>query len=47
MKVAAGRSSIFDKLIVANAVTPSYWERVVWLPVDILFFASSLVVARS
>lgn len=32
--------------MLVNAVTPSAWERALWLPVVILMFASSLHVAR-
>jgi hypothetical protein len=32
--------------VVANAITPSTWERIVWLPVTILLLAASLIVAR-
>jgi hypothetical protein len=33
--------------VVANAITPSSWERIVWLPVTILLLVASLIVARS
>lgn len=33
--------------VVLNAITPSPWERIVWLPVTILLLACSVVVARS
>src|SRR5271167_4237143 len=33
--------------VVANAITPSAWERIVWLPVAILLLVTSLNVARS
>jgi hypothetical protein len=33
--------------VVANAITPSRWERVLWLPVVIGLLACSLVVATS
>jgi len=33
--------------VIANAITPSFWERVIWLPVLIICFTSSLVVAKS
>ncbi len=33
--------------VVANAITPSTWERIVWLPVTILLLVASLIVARS
>jgi hypothetical protein len=33
--------------VVANAITPSAWERIVWLPVTILLLVASLIVARS
>lgn len=33
--------------VLANAVTPSPWERIVRLPVVIGMFAASVVVARS
>ncbi len=32
--------------VIANAITPSFWERIVWLPVLTICFASSLVVAK-
>ncbi len=32
--------------VVANAITPSTWERIVWLPVTILLLVASLIVAR-
>ncbi len=32
--------------MVVNAITPSMWERALWLPVVMLMFASSLHVAR-
>jgi len=31
--------------VIANAVTPSAWERIIWLPVTTLLLASSIVVA--
>ncbi len=31
--------------VVANAITPSAWERIIWLPVAIGLFAMSIVVA--
>jgi hypothetical protein len=31
--------------VVANAITPSAWERIVWLPVTIALLATSMVVA--
>lgn len=33
--------------IVANAASPSYWESVIWVPVTLLMFVTSLIVARS
>jgi hypothetical protein len=33
--------------VIANAITPSTWERIVWLPVTILLLVTSLIVARS
>ena len=33
--------------IIANAITPSFWERIIWVPVLIICFVSSLVVARA
>ena len=33
--------------VVANAITTSAWERIVWLPVTILLLVASLIVARS
>jgi hypothetical protein len=32
---------------VANAATPSYWERVIWLPVVLVLAGCSLIVARA
>jgi hypothetical protein len=32
--------------IVANGITPSVWERNIWLPVTLLLFGTSMVVAR-
>lgn len=32
--------------VVANALTPSAWERLVWLPVTILLLWTSVAVAR-
>ena len=32
--------------VIANAITLSFWERVIWLPVLIICFTSSLVVAK-
>lgn len=32
--------------IVANAITPSMWERILWLPVTILLSITSITVAR-
>jgi hypothetical protein len=31
--------------VVANAITPSYWERIIWLPVVSLMLVCSLIVA--
>lgn len=33
--------------VLANSVTPSKWERIIWLPVVILALISSLIVALS
>ena len=33
--------------VIANAITPSFWERIIWLPVLSICFASSLVVAKT
>ncbi len=33
--------------VVANSITPSARERAVWLPVTLLMFGTSMVVARS
>lgn len=33
--------------VIANAITPSAWERIIWLPVCIALLISSIVVARS
>lgn len=33
--------------VVANAVTPSPWERILWLPIVAAMLACSLIVARS
>lgn len=33
--------------VLANSLTPSFWERVIWVPVTVLLFATSLIVARS
>ncbi|MDP2323480.1 MAG: hypothetical protein Q8N51_05565 [Gammaproteobacteria bacterium] len=33
--------------VLANAVTPSFWERVIWVPVTLVLLVCSLVVARS
>ena len=33
--------------VVANAITPSRWERIVWLPVAVLLLTCSMVVAAS
>ena len=32
--------------VIANIMTPSFWERVVWLPVALVLLASSFIVAR-
>ncbi len=29
-----------------NLITPSFWERVIWVPVTALLFVSSFVIAR-
>lgn len=31
--------------VIANALTPSVWERIIWLPVTMMMLASSIVVA--
>jgi hypothetical protein len=31
--------------VVANAITPSIWERIIWLPVAIMLLVCSAVVA--
>ncbi|MCK4710762.1 MAG: hypothetical protein KAU21_19265 [Gammaproteobacteria bacterium] len=31
--------------MIMNTITPSKWERIIWLPVTIVLFASSLYVA--
>jgi Sec-independent protein secretion pathway component TatC len=33
--------------IIANAITPGALERAIWLPVTILLFVTSIVVARA
>lgn len=33
--------------VIANAITPSVWERIIWLPVAIILFAASIVVTKS
>lgn len=33
--------------MIANAATPSFWERIIWLPVLTICFVSSLVVAKA
>lgn len=33
--------------VIANTMTPSFWERVIWVPVTLLLLASSLVVAKA
>lgn len=33
--------------IVANAVSPSFWESVIWVPVTLLMFVTSFIVAIS
>lgn len=33
--------------VIANAMSPSFWERVIWVPVTLVLLACSLVVARS
>ena len=33
--------------VVANASTPSDWERVIWLPVTLVLLVSATIVARS
>ena len=32
--------------VIANGITPSVWERVIWLPVTLMLLASSIVVAK-
>jgi hypothetical protein len=31
--------------VVANAITPSYWERIIWLPVVVVLLVCSSIVA--
>ncbi len=31
--------------VIANALSPSRWERIMWVPVTVLLLASSLTVA--
>ncbi|MEQ1534162.1 MAG: hypothetical protein HOO97_02910 [Sideroxydans sp.] len=33
--------------IIANAISPSFWERVIWVPVLIICFVSGLIVAKA
>ena len=33
--------------VIANAMSPSFWERVIWVPVTLVLLACSLVVARA
>ncbi len=33
--------------IIANSITPSFWERIIWVPVTSIAFVAGLVVARS
>lgn len=33
--------------VLANAITPSFWERIIWLPVVSVMLVCSLIVARS
>jgi hypothetical protein len=33
--------------ILANAASPSFWETVIWVPIALLAFVTSLIVARS
>lgn len=32
--------------VIANGITPSVWERVIWLPVTMMLLASSIAVAK-
>ena len=32
--------------VIANAITPSFWERVIWVPVTLALLVCSLIVAR-
>lgn len=32
--------------VILNAITPSFWEKVVWVPVLIICFVSSIIVAK-
>jgi len=33
--------------VIANAVSPSYWERAIWLPVALVLLACGLIVAKT
>ena len=33
--------------VIVNAFTPSYWERVIWLPIALALFACSLIVTKN
>lgn len=33
--------------VIANAMSPSFWERVIWVPVTLVLLVCSLVVARA
>jgi hypothetical protein len=33
--------------VIANALTPSPWERIIWLPITLLLLGCSLVVAMT
>jgi hypothetical protein len=33
--------------VIVNAITPSFWERIIWVPVLTICFVSSLIVAKA
>lgn len=33
--------------VIANGITPSYWERMIWLPVVVILLACCVIVARA
>lgn len=33
--------------VIANSITPSYWERALWLPVALLLLVSCIVVVKN